>query len=143
VRECLDAAPQFTGVRKLPAGAIDPSALSADERAALEHAVGESTGGLVATSGGPKESGGVISEAPVRLTELFFFDDAQAAKRAEADAKRAVGSPSKAVLNGVRAVGPVMVAHLTYGIGDAPGGVPLNASELAPVESCLRKTGYL
>ena len=53
-----------------------------------------------------------------------------------------VGSPDDSVFNGARVLGPVLVMHYSFGMGDRPGGVTI-AEDIEPVEACMREVGYL
>lgn len=81
-------------------------------------------------------------QADRRATELHFFSGEAEAQDAAQVVEPVVGSAKESVLNGARALGPVLVLHYSFGIGDRPGGVGIG-KDLEPVEACLRETGYL
>jgi hypothetical protein len=96
---------------------------------------------LGARSGGPVEKDGGVADALVGATELHFFPAAEAQDAAQV-VQPVVGSPDESVLNGVRALGPVLVLHYSFFIGDGRGGIGIE-EVLEPVEACMRETGYL
>ena len=53
-----------------------------------------------------------------------------------------VGSPDDSVFNGARVLGPALVLHYSFGMGDNPGGVGIQ-EDIEPVEACMREAGYL
>lgn len=75
-------------------------------------------------------------------TELHFFPGAAEAQDAAQVVEPVVGSTDESVLNGLRALGPVLVLHYSFFIGDSPGGIGID-EDLEPPEACLRDTGYL
>ena len=80
--------------------------------------------------------------APLQVVELHFFRDPPRARSAGRVARLAAGSPRKNAFNGVRVFGPVLVLHWSFSVGDGPGRVGIDKN-LEPVESCLRRAGYL
>lgn len=73
---------------------------------------------------------------------MHFFSGVAEAQHAARAIEPVVRSPDESVLNGVRSLGPVLVLHYSFGIGDRPGGVGIEGN-LEPIETCLRETGYL
>jgi hypothetical protein len=143
VKSCLDQTKRFGSVDVLPPGKTDTSAYSAEQRNAVEQAAGDSTGGVLATSGGPQEHDGTISEIPFTHTMLLVYADEASASTAVSQIQPVAGDPTKSVVGGVRAVGPAVVVVSSFGIADAPGGAELNDESLKPVQDCLRAAGYL
>jgi hypothetical protein len=129
-------------VEAIAPGRPDISSLTAAQRRALKTALRPSRAALGVSSGGPVEKDGGIADAPVGATELHFFPGAAEAQDAARAVEPVVGSPDESVLNGVRALGPVLVVHYSFFIGDSPGGIGIE-EDLEPVEACLRETGYL
>ena len=123
-------------------GRPDVSSLTAAQERALKTALQPSEAAIGARSGGPFEDEDGISEAPVRATELHFFAKEADAQDAADVVEPVVGSPEDSVLNGVRVLGPVLVVHYSFGIGDRPGGVGIE-KDIEPVEACLHDVGYL
>jgi hypothetical protein len=140
LRACLDRDPFFRDVRELAPGNAGRTVLSARERARVTDAVRGSTAALIARAGGPQQVGGTISEAPVRVFELYFFGDAKSVQRRGGQLQAAVG---KGALDGARAYGPWVIVHYSFGIGDRAGNVGLGEQEAKPVTDCLREVGYL
>ena len=140
VRTCLDDSDRYNEVE--PVDRTAGNVLGA-KRQVVNRAVSGAQGGLTAKSGGPTEENGTITEAPVSVSEIYFFADAATAKRTADRLAAASGDAGEQAVYAVRAVGPVVVVHYSYGPGDAPGGVPLDEERLAPIEDCLRQTGYL
>ena len=58
-----------------------------------------------------------------RAIELHFFPGAAEAQDAAHVVEPVVGSPDESVLDGVRALGPVLVVYYSFFIADRPGGV--------------------
>lgn len=81
-------------------------------------------------------------EAPLQVVALHFFRDLPRAQSAGRVARLAAGSPRKKAFNGVRVFGPVLVLHWSFSIGGRPGHVGIE-QDLEPIESCLRRAGYL
>jgi hypothetical protein len=77
-----------------------------------------------------------------RATELHFFPGAAEAQDAAHVVEPVVGSPDESVLDGVPALGPVLVVHYSFFIADRPGGVGIEEG-LEPVEALLRETGHV
>jgi hypothetical protein len=140
VRACLEDDDRFRDVEPLDS---DPSAsaLSKTEQEAIDAAVGDAPEALSARAGGPTENDDVISEAPVSALRLYFLDSADAAKSAAGRLEPATGRPADKVLNAAEPAGRVLLVHYSFGIGDRPGGVPLDAETVATVERCLRAAG--
>lgn len=142
VQRCLSEREGVSAVETIEPGRSDISSLTADQERAIARALQPSDAALSVGSGGPVEKDGGIADAPVRATELHFFSDEAEAQDAVHVVEPIVGSAEESVLNGARALGPVLVLHSSYGIGDRPGGVGIE-KDLEPVEACLRETGYL
>jgi hypothetical protein len=116
--------------------------LTPEQIEVLRPALRPSSQAISVESGGPVQvEGGGIADAPVRITELHFFPSDAEAQTAAHAVEPTIGSPDESVLNGVRAIGPVLVLHYSFGIGDRPGGVGIER-DLEPVEACLQETGY-
>lgn len=142
VQRCLSEREGVSRVETIAAGRSDISSLTAPQERAIARALQPSDAALGALSGGPAETDGGIADAAIRATELHFFSGDAEAQDAAQVVEPVVGSPDESVLNGARALGPVLVLHYSYGIGDRPGGVGIG-KDLEPVEACLRETGYL
>src|SRR6185312_10551766 len=106
----------------------------AQERA-LTTALRPSESAVGARSGGPVEKDGGISEAPVAASELHIFPSEAEAQAAADAVEPVVGSPDDSVFNGVRVLGPVLVLHYSYGMGDQPGGVGIE-TDIGPLKDC-------
>ena len=119
-----------------------PSSLTPAQERAITTALRPSDAAIGARSGGPVEKDGGISEAPVGASELHFFPSEAEAQAAADAVEPLVGSLDDSVFNGVRVLGPVLVLHYSYGMGDRPGGVGIEA-DIGPLEDCLRQEGYL
>jgi hypothetical protein len=142
VRACLDADTRFDHVEPIIGGPGD-TALTGRERHVVQQAVRGSDGGLIARWGGPHETDeGAIVEAPVIVEEIYVFGDAAAAEAAAEKIEPATGPAPDNVLSAARPLGRAMIVHYSFGIGDEPGGAPLDANALEPVERCLRAAGY-
>ena len=141
VQTCLTREGVFSA-EPISAGRPSLSLLTPEQIEVLRPALRPSSQAISVHSGGPVQDERGISDAPVRVTELHFFpSDAEAQTAAQA-VEPTTGSPDESVLNGVRALGPVLVLHYSFGIGDRPGGVGIER-DLEPVEACLQETGYL
>ncbi|MEA2451025.1 MAG: hypothetical protein QOG63_2957 [Thermoleophilaceae bacterium] len=136
---CLDRDQRFTKVAKLAPGG---GSLSARDRHAVDAAVTGASDAVVAQSGGPQEHAGVIAEAPVVVDEIYLFADDGAAASARTKLLGSAGGGPHTLLSPARAVGRALVVHYSFGIGDRPGGVPLNADALEPLQRCLAEAGY-
>ena len=139
VERCLEEGDRFNEVTPIDADELDTAALSARQRRTIDSATSGSTDGLVTDAGGPTEEDGVITEAPVSKTRLYFFATETEAEQAATQIEPVAGEPGENTLNGVEAIGKVAVVHYSYGIGDSPGEAPLDA---APIERCLREGGF-
>jgi hypothetical protein len=143
VRMCLDADTRFTQVEPIVGGPGD-TALTGRERRVVQQAVRGSDGGVIARWGGPQETDdGTIVEAPVIVEEVYVFGDAAAAEAAAEKIEPATGPAPDNVLSAARPLGQAVIVHYSFGIGDEPGGAPLDANALEPVERCLRAAGYV
>lgn len=142
VQECLSEREDFYNVESIAAGRPDISSLTVEQQRVLEKVLRPSQSALGASSGGPYEEDGAISDAAVRATELHFFSGVAEAQEAARGVEPVIGSPDESVLNGVRSLGSVLVLHYSFGMGDRPGGVGIE-SDLEPVETCLRDAGYM
>ena len=140
VQRCLDANERYDEVE--PVDSTAGNVLGA-KREVINRAVSGAEGGLTVKSGGPSEENGTITEAPVSVSEIYFFADAAEATRTAGRLMAASGDAGEQAVFEVRAVGPAVVVHYSFGPQDAPGGVPLDERELAPIEDCLRQAGYL
>ena len=142
VQRCLSDRKDVSSVETIAPGRPDISSLTAAQQRALKTALRPSRAALGARRGGPVEKDGGIADAPVGATEMHFFPGAAEAQDAAQVVEPVVGSTDESVLNGLRALGPVLVLHYSFFIGDSPGGIGID-EDLEPVEACLRDTGYL
>jgi hypothetical protein len=141
-RACLDADSRFNQVEQIVGGPGD-TALTGGERRVVQRAVGDAEGGVIARWGGPQETeDGTIVEAPVIVEEVYLLGDEAAADAAARKIEPATGPAPDNVLSAARPVGRAVVVHYSFGIGDEPGGAPLDANALEPVERCLAAAGY-
>lgn len=141
VQTCLAGRGDVNGADQLVAGSTDVSAITPEQTEALGKALEGATQAISMGSGGPSADTDGVADAPLRITELHFFPDAAAAQRAADVISPTVGPPDQSVLNGVRALGPVLVVHYAIGMGNRPGGITIER-DLKPVEDCLREAGY-
>lgn len=141
-QSCLSEQKGVTSAESISAGQPDISSLTTAQRKVLQSALRLSDEAISVRSGGPVEDDGGIADAPVGVSELHFFPSDAEAEAAARAIEQTAGSPDDSVLNGVRALGPVLVVHYSFGIGDRPGGIGIER-DLKPVEDCLRETGYL
>ncbi len=142
VQHCLSGRDGVANVETIDTGQSHVSSLTPAQERALRTALAPSEAAIKATTGGPVERDGGIAEAPVGASELHFFPSEADAQAAAEVVEPVVGSPDDSVLNGVRVLGPVLVLHYSYGMGDRPGGVSIE-EDIEPVEACLREVGYL
>ena len=96
------------------------SSLTAAQLRAFKPALEPSEAAIGIRSGGATERDGEIADAPVGATELHFFPGGAEAQDAADVVEPVVGSPDERVLNGVRVLGPVLVLHYSFGMGDHP-----------------------
>jgi hypothetical protein len=118
------------------------SSLTAAQLRAFKPALELSDAAIGVRSGGPFETDGGIADGPVGATELHFFPSGAEATDAADAIEPVVGSPDDSVFNGARVLGPVLVLHYSFGMGDMPGGVTID-EDIEPVEACMREAGYL
>jgi hypothetical protein len=142
VLNCLSEREDLAHVASIPPGRPDVSSLTAAQQRALTTALQASEAALGVHSGGPTETDGGIADAPIGATELHFFSGVVEAQDAVRVVEPVIGSPDESVLNGVAALGPVLVVHYSFGMGDMPGGIGIE-EDLEPVQACMREVGYL
>jgi hypothetical protein len=78
----------------------------------------------------------------VIVEEVYLFADEPAASAAAQEIEPATGPAPDNVLSAARPVGRAAVVHYSFGIGDEPGGAPLDENALEPIERCLEAAGY-
>jgi|RhiMethySRZTD1v2_1073278.scaffolds.fasta_scaffold159254_2 hypothetical protein len=143
VQNCLSEREDLAQIASIPPGRPDVSSLTAAQHRALTTALEASEAALGVHSGGPFETDdGGIADAPIGATELHFFSGVVEAQDAVRVVEPVIGSPDESVLNGVAALGPVLVVHYSFGMGDMPGGIGIE-EDLEPVQACMREVGYL
>ncbi len=92
---------------------------------------------MIARIGGAAATRGTtIAPKPIRIFEVFVFEDEAAAERAASKVH------DFHALDGVRGLGPVVVVHYSIKLGDRLGPVGLPDEELLPVAACVREVGY-
>ena len=94
------------------------------------------------TAAAPSKRTRASQNAPSGASELHFFSSDAEAQDAADIVEPVVGSPDDSVFNGVRVIGPALVLHYSFGMGDNPGGVGIQ-EDIEPVEACMREAGYL
>lgn len=143
VQRCLSEREDVRSVETIKPGRSDLStSLTAAQLRAFKPALESSDAAIGISSGGPVQRDGGIADGPVGATELHFFSSGAEAQDAADVVEPVVGSPDDSVFNGARVLGPVLVMHYSYGIGDRPGGVTI-AEDIEPVEACMCEAGYL
>ena len=143
VQRCLSEREDVRNVETIKPGRSDLSSLlTAAQLRAFKPALEPSDAAIGVHSGGPVETDEGIAERPVGATELHFFSSDAEAQDAADIVEPVVGSPDDSVFNGVRVIGPVLVLHYSFGMGDNPGGVGIQ-EDIEPVEACMREAGYL
>jgi hypothetical protein len=143
VQRCLSEREDLHGVEAIKPGRSDLSSLlTAAQLRAFKPALEPSDAAIGARSGGPVETDEGIAERPVGASELHFFPSGAEATDAADAIEPVVGSPDDSVFNGARVLGPALVLHYSFGMGDNPGGVGIQ-EDIEPVEACMRDAGYL
>ena len=143
VQRCLSEREDLRNVETIKPGRSDLSSLlTAAQLRAFKPALEFSDAAIGATAAAPSKRTRASQNAPSGATELHFFSSDAEAQDAADIVEPVVGSPDDSVFNGARVIGPALVLHYSFGMGDNPGGVGIQ-EDIEPVEACMREAGYL